>query len=136
MLRNCESFEIPEEVKNYLGEDKCGILCFYPNGADLCPQSSQSAPHMRLGIPASSLPQVIGLDWPYEQRRAQALRDQNPHAPVLDLCLQAIQSLGPVASHGPVGLSYLRVGSVDSDVVDPTAWPLLKDTSDDKVRQF
>jgi hypothetical protein len=51
VLRNYESFEIPEQVKNYLGEDRCGILCFYPNGADLRPQSSQPAPHMRVAIP-------------------------------------------------------------------------------------
>jgi len=136
VLRNYEPLEIPEEVKDYLGEDKCGILCFYPNGADLRPQSSQPPPHMRLAIPASSLPQVIGLDWSYEQRRVQALRDHDPHAPVLDLCLRVIHSLGSVASYGPVGPSCLRVCSVDSDFVDPTAWPLLKDTSNDKVRQF
>jgi hypothetical protein len=136
VLRNYEPFEIPKEVKEYLGEDRCGILCFYPNGADLRPQSSQQAPHMRLAVLGSSLPLAIGLDWSYEQRRVQALRDNNPDAPVLDLCLRAIQCLGSVASYSPVGPSHLRVCSIDSDVIDPTAWPLLKDTSDDKIRQL
>jgi hypothetical protein len=136
MVRNYEPFEIPNEVKAYLGDDECGILCFYPNGAGLRPQSSQPAPHMRLAIPASSLPQVVGLDWSYEQRRVQALRDKSPNAPVLELCLQAIQCLGSVALYGAIGPGLLHVCSVVSDVVDPTAWPLLEDTSDDQVRKF
>jgi hypothetical protein len=136
VLRNYEPFEIPKEVKEHFGEDKCGILCFYPNGADLRPQSSQQAPHMRLAIRGSSLPPTIGLDWSYERRRVQALRDDNPDAPVLDLCLRAIQCLGSVASYSPVEPSHLRVCSVHSDAMDPTAWPLLENTSDDKIHLF
>jgi hypothetical protein len=133
VLRHYEPHEIPQDVREYLGEGGCGILCFYPDGADLRPQSSQEPPHIRLAIPALSLPATIGMDWSYENKRVQRRREQNPDAPLIDLCLQVIQELGSIASYIPVNAEELRVCSIDSDPGAPKDWPYLKDTADDRI---
>jgi hypothetical protein len=135
VLRHYEAHEIPEEVREYLGEN-CGILCFYPNGADLRPHSSQQPPHMRLAIPASSLPEAIGLDWSYVRDLVQRRRDQNPHIPLIELCLRVIQELGSVASYAPVRADELVVCSKELNPADPTHWPRLLDTPDDRIMQL
>ena len=135
MLRQYEPFEIPEDVNDYL-RGECGILCFYPNGANIRPQSSQEPPYVRFAIPAASLPKEFGLDWSYERRLIQRGRDENPDAPLIDLCLQVIKELGSIASYTPVAADQLYVCSMGSDPGDPTHWPTILDTPDDRVWRY
>lgn len=135
ILRDYEPYEIPDDLLAFRNGG-CAILCFYPNGADLRPQSSQEPPYVRFAISSAVLPQDVGLDWSYQRADVQRQRQRNACLPLIEFCLKVIKELGSVASYAPVPAKDLLVCGKGCDPKDPTHWPLLLDTPNDEIWRY
>ncbi|APO56893.1 hypothetical protein LUI11_33505 [Bradyrhizobium diazoefficiens] len=126
----------PDYVKARFGPSAGPIACWHPIGAELEPSGTKQPPFIRFVIRSSSLPEMVGPDWSYDDGLPTMLRESDPTITPEQIMLDFARRRGSIVAYSAVSPENLMVCAIGCDEIDPAKWPFLPDVLDEDIRKF